>query len=211
MKKALSWLIENWMKATPFLALYTFILIWLYVKDVNFALFLIWLQCAVYWLHEFEEYVCPGGFLAFFTRGPLGSTVDDRPLTKTGSFWINIPLMYVLLPLSGILSHYFGVSWGLWVAYYSVLNASAHVVMFFIYGFKYNPGFVASALFNIPLGVYMIVYFLSNHLVSPAVNIISIIIGIIAQASMMVYGFAYLVPSSKKEGYHKSVADKTPR
>ena len=30
MKTILNWLYENWMKGTPFLALYTFILIWLY-------------------------------------------------------------------------------------------------------------------------------------------------------------------------------------
>ena len=85
MKTILNWLYENWMKGTPFLALYTFILIWLYVKDANYPLFLIWLQCSAYWLHEFEEYVCPGGFLDFFNRGPLGSTRGDKPLTKAGS------------------------------------------------------------------------------------------------------------------------------
>ena len=77
--------------------------------------------------------------------------------------------------------------------------------MFFLFGRKYNPGLVASILVNIPLGIYMVYYFLSNNIVSTEVNIISIIAGIIAQASMMVYGFAYLVPKSKREGYHKSV------
>lgn len=42
MKKTLNWLYENWMKGTPFLAFYTFILIWIYVKDVDFCLFLVW-------------------------------------------------------------------------------------------------------------------------------------------------------------------------
>lgn len=62
--------------------------------------------------------------------------------------------MYILLPLSGILSTVYGVAWGLWTAYYSALNASAHVVMFFIYGRKYNPGLVVSVLLNIPIGIY---------------------------------------------------------
>ncbi|MBQ7527204.1 MAG: HXXEE domain-containing protein, partial [Bacteroidaceae bacterium] len=175
MEKVLNWLYENWMKGTPFLALYTFILIWIYVRGNDYALYLIWMQCAAYWLHEFEEYVCPGGFLSFFNQGPLGSTRPDKPLTKAGSFWINIPLMYVLLPLSGILSHFFGTDWGFWTAYYSTLNASAHVVMFFIFGRKYNPGLIASVLVNIPLGIYTIWYFLSNGLVSTEVNIQSII------------------------------------
>ena len=211
MKTTLNWLYDNWMKATPFLAIYTFILIWLYVGHdtvQGIALTLIWLQCPFYWAHEFEEYVAPGGFLSFFNQGPLRSTVPDKPLTKAGSFWINIPLMYVLLPLAGVVSNFWGVEWGLWTAYYSMLNASAHVVMFFIFGRKYNPGLVMSLLLNIPLGIFTVWYFLTNGLVSTSANIVSIIVGIIAQASMMVYGFAFLVPQSKREGYHKSVANK---
>ena len=209
MKTALNWLCEHWMKATPFLALYTFVLIWLYVghdTTQGIALTLIWLQCPFYWAHEFEEYVCPGGFLDFFNRNVMKSTRGDKPLTKVGSFWINIPLMYVLLPLSGVLSHYLGTDWGLWTAYYSMLNASAHVVMFFVFGRKYNPGLVVSILLNIPLGIYTVWYFLSNGLVTTGMNTLSIIVGIIAQASMMVYGFGYLVPQSKAEGYHQSVS-----
>ena len=64
---------------------------------------------------------------------------------------------------------------------------------------------VVSILLNIPLGIYTIWFFLTNGLVSTGANILSIIVGILAQASMMVYGFAYLVPQSKKEGYHQSV------
>ena len=70
--------------------------------------------------------------------------------------------------------------------------------MFFIFGRKYNPGLVISLLLNIPLGIYTIWFFLSNGLVSTGVNIVSVILGIIAQASMMVYGFAYLVPTFRK-------------
>ncbi len=187
------------MKATPFLALYSFILIWLYVKEQNYALFLIWMQTPIYWAHEFEEYICPGGFLQFFNRNPLGSVKEDYPMTR-GAFWINIPLVYILLPLSGIVAHFFGIGWGLWTAYFSALNALAHVGMFFIFGCKYNPGLVASVLLNIPFGIYTVWHFLSHHLVSTGVNVASIIFGIIAQASMMIYGFGVLVPKIKREG-----------
>ncbi len=150
------WLYDNWMKATPFLALYSTILIWLYVKEQNYPLFLIWLQTPIYWIHEFKEYVCPGGFLDFFNRGPLGSKRGDYPLTKAGSFWINIPLVYILMPMSGLVAHIFGIEWGLWTAYFSFLNAFAHVVMFFVFGCKYNPGLVISILLNIPVGAYTV-------------------------------------------------------
>ena len=199
----MKWLYENWMKATPFLALYTFILVWLYVRDANYALYLIWVQGIIYWVHEFEEYICPGGFLEFFNRGPLGSTRGDEPLNKVGSFWINIPLVYIAMPFSGLLAHFFGLEWGLWTAYFSFLNGFAHVVMFFIFGRKYNPGLVVSILLNIPVAIYTVWYFFTNLDISATAHIISIIVGIISQASMMVYGFAYLVPKMKREGYAK--------
>lgn len=195
----LKWLYQNWMKATPFLALYGFIFIFLYVKDVNYPLYLIWLQTVVYWFHEFEEYILPGGFLKYFNHHMMRSVKGDYPLTTAGSFWINIPLIYIAMPLSAIFAHYFGIKWGLWCAYFSCFNALAHVVMFFKFNRKYNPGLVVSVLFNIPLGVYTVWYFISNNLVSTNANIISIIVGILAQASMMIYGFCYLVPEMKKK------------
>ena len=195
----MKWLYENWMKATPFLAFYTFVLVFLYVKDVNYPLYLIWLQGIIYWVHEFEEYILPGGFLAFFNRHMMRSNQDEYPLTKIGSFWINIPLVYVAMPFSALLAHFFGLEWGLWTAYFSFLNAFAHAIMFFIFGRKYNPGLIISIFLNIPFAIYMVWYFFDNNLVTTQGNIISIIVAIIAQASMMIYGFGYLVPKMKKE------------
>lgn len=195
----MKWLYENWMKATPFLAFYTFVLVFLYVKDVNCPLYLIWLQGIIYWVHEFEEYILPGGFLAFFNHNMMRSNQDEYPLTKVGSFWINIPLVYVAMPFSALLAHFFGLEWGLWTAYFSFLNAFAHAIMFFIFGRKYNPGLIISIFLNIPFAIYMVWYFFNNNLVTTQGNIISIIVAIIAQASMMIYGFGYLVPKMKKE------------
>ena len=195
----MKWLYENWMKATPFLAFYTFVLVFLYVKDVNYPLYLIWLQGIIYWVHEFEEYILPGGFLAFFNRHMMRSNQDEYPLTKIGSFWINIPLVYIAMPFSALLAHFFGLEWGLWTAYFSFLNAFAHAIMFFIFGRKYNPGLIISIFLNIPFAIYMVWYFFDNNLVTTQGNIISIIVAIIAQASMMIYGFGYLVPKMKKE------------
>ena len=195
----MKWLYDNWMKATPFLAVYSFILLYLYVKDTNFPLYLIWLQCIIYWVHEFEEYILPGGFLKFFNHHMMKSGEDKYPLTEVGSFWINIPLVYFAMPFSALIAHFFGIKFGLWTAYFSFLNAFAHIVMFFMFGRKYNPGVVVSVLLNIPFAIYTIYYFLANHLVSNTTNILSIIVGILAQASMMIYGFGYLVPKMKKE------------
>ena len=98
----MNWLYEHWMKATPFLAFYCFILITLYVKDSS--LYLIWLQRIIYWIHEFEEYIFPGGFLDFFNKHMMGSSGGEFLLSKIGSFWINIPLVYISMPFAAIFS-----------------------------------------------------------------------------------------------------------
>ena len=148
----MQWLYDHWMKATPFLAFYSFILISLYVKDEYLCY--IWLQIVIYWVHEFEEYILPGGFLDFFNKHMMGSLVWEFPLSKVDSFWINIPLVYVSMPCSAVLAHLCGYVYGLWTCYFSFLNAFSHVVMFFIFGFKYNPGLIASCVLNIPFGIY---------------------------------------------------------
>ncbi len=200
MKKAIKWLYANWMIATPFLAVYSFILVWLYVRETNYALFLIWVQGIIYWVHEFEEYVCPGGFLRFFNHGPMRCTRDDFPMTDVGSFWINIPLVYIAMPLSAVLAHFFGLEWGIWTALFSVLNGLGHVGFWVIFGRKYNPGLCASLLLNIPVGIYTICYFANHVDLSVTAYVLSAIVGILAQASMMIYAFGFLVPRVKKTG-----------
>ena len=191
----MKWLYDHWMKATPFLAFYCFILISLYIEDKS--LYLIWLQTIIYWIHEFEEYILPGGFLDFFNKYMMGSSGGEFPLSKIGSFWINIPLVYISMPFAAVLSHYYGYEYGLWTCYFSILNAFSHVVMFFIFGFKYNPGLFASICLNIPFGIYSI--FQVGPLLSLKANILSIVFGIIAQISMMIYGFGFLKPLVKKK------------
>ena len=190
----MKWLYEHWMKATPFLAFYSFILITLYIEDKY--LYLIWLQTIIYWIHEFEEYVLPGGFLDFFNKHMMGSSGGEFPLSKIGSFWINIPLVYISMPLAAVLAHFYGYEYGLWTCYFSFLNAFSHVIMFFIFDFKYNPGLVASITLNIPFAIYSV--FTIGPFLTLKANALSIIFGICAQLSMMIYGFGFLKPSIKK-------------
>jgi len=59
------WLIQNWPKTTPFLATISIVVITVYLYEDNFLLFLLWLQTPIYFLHQFEEYIYPGGFAKF--------------------------------------------------------------------------------------------------------------------------------------------------
>jgi len=169
----------------------------MYVKSHNYALFLIWLQTPVYFLHQFEEYILPGGFLKFFNTKILGSDKVDFPLTKKASFWINVPLTFIAFPLSAIMADRLFISIGIWTAYFSICNAISHVVMFFM--FRYNPGFIVSLLVNIPVGVYTIYYFVSNDIISMEAQIVGLAIGILGQVLLMIWGFKILKPQIRNE------------
>jgi len=184
------WLEEQWPKSTIFLALYGALFLLLFAADEGAALLLLWLQLPVYWLHQFEEYVYPGGFVAVFNTQMLGSSRTDWPLTKRESLWINLPLIYVAFPLAAILAGSAGLAWGLWIAYFSVLNALSHVGMAFRLG--YNPGLVVSLLLNIPVGAFTIWYFATNDLVSGSTHLVSLLVSLAVQGGLMVWGLKYL-------------------
>lgn len=186
----MKWLEENWTKSTLFLALYLTIILVLFVSDKDFALFLIWIQTPVYFLHQFEEYIYPGGFMEFFNTKALGSKKKDFPLTKKESFWINIPIIFIGFPLSAILAGQIDISIGIWTAYFSIINALLHLALFFRKG--YNPGFIVSLFLNIPVGFYTIYYFASHHLISLNMHIMGFVMAIFIQGILMIYGLKFL-------------------
>ena len=190
--KSMTWLYDNWYRTTPFLAMYTLAFLLLFLWDTNFPLFLIWGQFVIYLLHQFEEYVLPGGFVAFFNKNVIGSKKNNFPLDDKASFWINIPIIFIAYPISAIVSGYIDISLGIWTAYFSVINAISHVGMFF--KFRYNPGLIVSVCLNIPFGIYTIYYFQSQALISMQEQITGFSIGVSIQVVVMIYGFLILKP-----------------
>ena len=63
---------SEWPKTT-LTSIYMAVLLVLFVMKQDFPLFLIWLHTPIYFLHAFEEYILPGGFLKFFNAKALGS------------------------------------------------------------------------------------------------------------------------------------------
>ena len=191
----MEWLYRNWYKSTIFIAIYLIIILLLFLLKSDYALFLIWIQFAVYLLHQFEEYILPGGFVKFFNNKVLQSDKDNYPLDDRASFWINIPIIFIGFPLSAILAGYVDISLGIWTAYFSIINAISHVGMFFKH--RYNPGFFVSLFLNIPVGVYTIYYFHAQNIISRNEQLIGLVIGVLIQAAVMVYGFKVLKPKVK--------------
>ena len=190
----MNWLYNNWYKSTLPLAILSLIIWLLVLSKMEYALALIWLQTIVYLFHQSEEYLIPGGFVAFFNKKLLNSKQAEFPLTKVDSFWINIPIIYLAFPFSAMMASLYDLSFGIWTAYFSIINAISHVGIFFKLG--YNPGFIISLLFNIPIGLYTIYYTATHQIIDFKYQIIGFIIGLTIQASLMIYGFLILKPKS---------------
>ena len=106
------------------------------------------------------------------------------------SLWINIPIIFIAFPLSAALAGIYGLGWGIWTAYFSIINALSHVFMFPRFG--YNPGFVVSLLLNIPVGMFTVYTFFKRGAITPAAHLAGILIAILVQGGLMVWGLGIL-------------------
>lgn len=110
-------------------------------------------------LHEFEEYVLPGGFPAAMNMGLMGEKKDygKYPLNELSAFIVNVLLVYPLY-ICGFIFH--DVLWlGIFIAYFTMAQVSIHCI---IINRKlhtwYSPG-CASALFAmVSFGIYYLCY-----------------------------------------------------
>lgn len=110
-------------------------------------------------LHEFEEYVLPGGFPAAMNIGLMGEKTDfgKYPLNELSAFIVNVVLAYPLY-ICGFIFH--DVLWlGIFIAYFTMAQVVIHcIVINRKLSTWYSPG-CASALFAlVPFAIYYLCY-----------------------------------------------------
>ena len=110
-------------------------------------------------LHEFEEYVLPGGFPAAMNIGLMGEKTDfgKYPLNELSAFIVNVVLAYHLY-ICGFIFH--DVLWlGIFIAYFTMAQVVIHcIVINRKLSTWYSPG-CASALFAlVPFAIYYLCY-----------------------------------------------------
>lgn len=159
------WLKLNWSKVGPILSIYFSIFLFIFVLKEDFIVFLILLQTPLYMIHQLEEHLSPGGFSPFFNRNILKIDKDDEPIGIDFTFYVNVLLIWIILPLFGLLSLY-NYQWGLWIVYFSVVAGINHIGLAIQARKLYNPGLVVSLLLNIPVSLWMIFYFFKIDIIS---------------------------------------------
>lgn len=182
----MKWLVNNWFKSTIFMAIYSLLFIFLFVYKQDFALFLIWLHVPVYLLHETEEFVFPGGFPEMMMEGMVGKGHPVSYALMKAGFWVNVPFIALGFPFVATLATKLGLSWGMYVVYFTLIATIPHIMSAIKHKKFYNPGMVASLFLNIPVSIFTIYYFVSHNLVPVSSHVIGLVTAIGAMAGPMI-------------------------
>ena len=189
LKEYFAWFKRDWAKAGLPLSIFLFIFLFTFVKDSDFVLFLLLLQTPLYMLHETEEYIFPGGFGKFFNMDIMKFDTPDQPLDENFIFIINVGLIWIILPLFGLLAIR-NYAYGLWIPYFSFFAGVSHIALGIKARKRYNAGLIVSLLLNIPVGAWSVLYLveqgvLPNLILNPhffvglGVNLLLPVIGLV--------------------------------
>lgn len=149
------WLKKDWAKVGFILSIFLLVFMFVFVRKYDFVVFLLLLQTPLYMLHETEEYIFPGGFGEYFNSKILKMKIDENPLDENFIFFVNIILIWILLPVCGFLS-VINYSFGLWIPYFSFFAGIAHILLAIKAKKLYSPGLIVSLMINIPVGLWSI-------------------------------------------------------
>ncbi|MBI9047178.1 MAG: HXXEE domain-containing protein [Anaerolineaceae bacterium] len=193
-----AWLKRDWAKAGLLISLFLLIFLFVFVRELDKVVFVLLLQTPLYMLHQAEEYVFPGGFGAFFNRDIFKLNPDTGPVDENFIFFINIILIWIVLPFFGILSS-FDYRLGLWLPYFSLFAGISHIILAIKAGKLYNPGLVISLFVNIPFGIWSIIFLLEKGLLQNFFLNPFILIGIALNALLPVLGVIILKKYKMKQ------------
>ncbi len=181
----INWLYKNWAKICIILSIIVTIFIFSVIKTDNMVLFLIWIQIPIYLLHQFEEHAWPGGFRKYVNLKIFNIKSGEYPLNDINVFWINIPVIWVLMPIFAALS-YVNLFFGLWIPYFAVLNSLTHVIAAIVKQ-EYNPGLFISLILGIPVGLYALWMFYALISVPIVVTAISILVAVLMHLFLIIF------------------------
>ena len=192
----MNFLYKNWAKGGLLIAVSLLIYIYFVRKhNINLAEKYIILNLAFLMLHQFEEYVYPGGFKDYFNNriyNPFG--FFKNRLTDKGIFFVNVVLGWGMNLT--VLIFFIGNIYAMLAA---VTVQLINGVMHFFMAFKnrnYNPGLVTGAILFIPLGLYLYNKLYSSSAVS-TVDFLSILF-ISVLLSLMIPITIYLTRESRQ-------------
>ncbi|MEM9545867.1 MAG: HXXEE domain-containing protein [Bacteroidota bacterium] len=152
----MKWVIKYWATFGGIIAIAIILCIPLTHQKIADIHTVSWLHVVTLLLHQFEEYVYPGGFKEFFNQNIYNRNPIIRfPLNDKGVLFINVVLGWTAYLISAIYGDQL-----LWLLFgllgVTLLNGILHTFLF-VYQKKYNPGFFTACFVMIPFSAYMFI------------------------------------------------------
>ncbi|MBI9050868.1 MAG: HXXEE domain-containing protein [Anaerolineaceae bacterium] len=193
-----AWLKKDWAKAGFIISIFLFVFLFVFVREYDFIVFLLLLQTPLYMLHETEEYIFPGGFGKYFNTKILKLQTEKEPVNETFIFFVNVILIWILMPVCGLLST-IDYRFGLWIPYFSFFAGIAHILLAIKAKKIYSPGLIVSLVLNIPVGLVTILYLWHHDIIKNIFLTPHLLIGLGLNAILPVMGTILLRNYRQKE------------
>lgn len=192
------WLKKDWAKTGFILSIFLFVFLTVFVRKDDFIAFIILLQTPLYMLHQTEEYIFPGGFGKYFNTKIFNLESVDKPVDQNFIFFVNVILIWILLPLFGLLTT-IDYRYGLWIPYFSFFAGIAHVLLAIKAKRVYSPGLIVSLLINIPVGLWSILFLINKGILKDFFLNPHILIGFGLNALLPILGVILFRNYTEKE------------
>lgn len=203
----MNWLYKYWAKTGGLIAL-TILIYINFSGEFRFLSleYICWLNLAALMLHQFEEYVYPGGFMDFFNsniynpNGIIKFRINDK-----GAFLVNVITGWGAYLVGAVIGAKYPVYLMILLAI-NFVNGAAHTGAL-IKLRKYNPGFITGLFLFVPLSIYSAVTFINHGIIDKGswlVIIAGTIIGI-----LIIPFTLYLAKNNKSELMGENKEDKS--
>ena len=141
-------------------------------------------------IHQFEEYILPGGFIKWINRIIFKSKYIDAPINTRNSF---VPNVIIAWPVAIYFSIY--PYENIWITLGITLsiilsNALAHIFLS-LKKRKYSPGLITSIVLFLPLAAAALYLCIKHSLLYTSDWILAIIIAVIIDVIIIMILFSY--------------------
>ncbi len=172
------------------------LLVWFILDPLlNVFSWLFWLHLPVLMIHQFEEYVFPGGFKKFFGSKMLN--IDSEFMSDRTIFIGNVGMWFVIAAAAivGTKAIWFPVM----LLIFNAGNSLAHSLPFAIKARGYNPGFLSSLFLMLPFTVYVVLSVINANLMTTVELIVAIAGGLILLVCLVSGGATIKLRMSKSD------------
>lgn len=198
----MNWFKQNWPKTGLIVSIFLIAYLTVTVLPNNLLLFALLLSAPLYMLHEFDEYVLPGGFAQFMNKDIYKLDPENGMLDTDAVFWINIIAVWTIIPLFSLWA-VFDISQAIAIPYFFIFQAFVHLILGIVGKRLVHPGMVTAWLVHVPWGIWTIGLLVQNGIVKHPYWNGDLLLGLLLNVGLVVAGRLLLFRYERRQQTQK--------